>query len=522
MGHSPRIIRASLFVSVLLGVLDAGVAALVFTSIIQEWSVSYQWGIWVITLYLFMLFISMPLIRAWSNRVGRQAVLSICLALYGLGAITSGFASEFFILLMGRMVQGIGGGGLLQLASTKFSRLSMLRRLGSVSAVLPPILCGILAFVLGSILVGALGWRSVFYVQAVCALSVSLLIWRRPEKADDPPQPFDFFGMLLLASIVLCLIVGLTLIQPDQISASLVRQGVLPWFVASLGLVIPFIVAERHHDHPLIPLHMFKEQATVFVLMTSLFSGTGWVALIFIPAFAENLLRLEAGRGGLMLSIVGIGIFVSTGIYELLVERFGEMTMITSGFLVTACGFLWMGTIVNEWWGCVFAAIMIGLGLGSMIRVPFRHLLPGEREEPIRHVIRHFRMIGMTISPAILVVFLTQAVNQIPGKVRESLVATSPSAKEVSSGIFADLVMGSSQFIIPDAEKIRELIPQHIAMSTQELILRQIMRVMRETLSGGYQNVFVVTTIFMLIGFVCAMVCVRLEQDGNEEKPLDN
>lgn len=303
MGRSPQIIRVSVFVCVLLGVLDTGVVALVFTSIIQEWSVSYQWGIWTMTLYLVMLFISMPLIRAWSNRVGRQAVLSACLALYGIGAVLSGFAPEFSILLAGRFAQGIGGGGLLLFASIAFSRYGIRRHLGSASAVLPLTLCGILVFVLGSTLVGVLDWRSVFYIQAICALSVSFLIWHRPGKADDLQQPFDFFGMLLFTSMIICLMVGFTLIQPERLGASLVSPDVLPWFIASLGFVIPFIVAERHHDDPLIPLHLFKQQPTVFVLMTSLFSGIGWVTLLFIPAYAENLLRLEMGKGGFMLSI---------------------------------------------------------------------------------------------------------------------------------------------------------------------------------------------------------------------------
>ena len=99
-------------------------------------------------------------------------------------------------------------------------------------------------------------------------------------------------------------------------------------------------------------------------------------------------------------------------------------------------------------------------------------------------------------------------------RVRESLGVTSPGEAGVSGGVFAELVTGSAQVIVPDADRLREYVPDHIADSTQELIVRQIMRVIRGTLTEGYQDLFVAAAIFSVVGFVCALAVVRMERDS--------
>lgn len=504
MERSPKIITAALFVSVLLGVLDTAFVVPTLTAIIREWSVSYQWGIWTITLYLFMFVMSMPVTRLLAHYVGRQFMLTVSLLLFGAGAVISGFSPTFSALLAGRLLQGIGGGGLLTLTAVVLSKGGITRRYGLVSV---PLATGaILAFMLGSLLVTVLHWRWIFYIQFPLAFLLCVLILCKPGKPAKGRKAFDGVGLILFAGIALCLMVGFTLIQPEQFGVSVFSANVFPFIVVALGLIIPFIMVERQHDVPLIPLRYFYRQNLVLAWMSSIFSGMSWIALIFIPAFAENTLRLKPGAGGYMLAIFAVAAVVSVAITGLTTERYGAAVTGTTGFVLAACGFLLLGTLVSQFWGFVLAVILLGLGLGATIRVPFNPFT----------VTHYFRMVGMTTGSAVLVTFLTQATGKIPERVRDSLVATSPSAKEVSGGIFADLVEGSSQFMVPNAEKLREFIPDHIAVSTQELILRQIMRVMRETLMEGYQNLFVAAAVFTLIGLMCAMAIVRMERDEGE------
>ncbi|MFS8578842.1 MAG: MFS transporter, partial [Novibacillus thermophilus] len=109
MGRSPKVITAALFVSVHLALLDFGLVVPSLTSIVQEWNVSYSWVIQVITLYVLMLVVSVPFVTALSRCVGRQFTLTASLAVFGIGAVISGISPNFFTLLVGRLLQGVGG-----------------------------------------------------------------------------------------------------------------------------------------------------------------------------------------------------------------------------------------------------------------------------------------------------------------------------------------------------------------------------------------------------------------------------
>lgn len=515
LGRSPKVITAVLFVSVFIGAFDTGVVVPALTAIIQEWSVPYQWGIWTVTLYLLIVAISMPVMGNLARQFGKQYILCISLALFGTGAALSGFAPSFSVLLSGRFLQGIGGGGMLILASVVLGRRGAIRHLGLIGV---PVAAGaILAFLLGSLFVTALHWRWIFYLQMGATFCAAALIFHKPVKSAVVRRAFDLFGMGLLACIVLCLMVGFTSVKPDQFWQSLFGPAVFPFIVVALGFTIPFVMVERQHEAPLMPLHHFYRQQTVLVCLIGMFSGISWISLLFIPAFTENLLRLAAGTGGYILAALAVTAVLAMAITSLTITRFGAKLSIMIGFLLATCGFLLLGTVVNQLWTLILAVCMLGLGLGVTAGVSFKPFLYSEggrqQVESMTEIVHYFRIIGVTVGAAVLVTFLTQATDKIPQRVRDSLVVTSPGAKEVSGGIFADLVTGSSQFMVPNAENLKAFIPDHIAVSTQELILRQIMRVMRETLAEGYQDLFLASAVFSLIGFVCAMTLFRMEQD---------
>lgn len=502
MRHASKIITGVLYVSVFLSVLDFAIVTPALTAIIQEWRVPYHWGIWTVTLYLLALVISMPLMRRLAKTYGRQFIIWLGLSLFGAGALCSGFSSSLPVLLAGRFLQGVAGGGLLTLASSLLMRREVERRDRSMAALLAA--GAIFAFLLGSVFVTTLHWRFVFFLQVAIAFCAATFVWCKPTQSVTFRKSFDVAGMILLTCMILSLMVGITSIKREQFWQSLFGPEVFPFIVVAFGLAIPFVMVERQQTDPLIPLHYFRHQQNVLVSTISLFSGVGWVSLLFIPAFFENAMQLEAGGGGYVLVILALMAVASSMMTVKIATRFGTHVPTMSGFLLAAAGFLLFGVVELQLTGTIFAVSVLGLGLGMSISTI---------SNPSA-VVKYFLVTGLTVGAAALVTFLTQATDRIPERVRDSLIVTSPGTREVSGGIFADLVAGSSQFIVPNAEKLRELIPDHIAASTQELILRQIMRVMRDTLAEGYQNLFLTSAVVFLIGFVSVVILDRIEKNG--------
>lgn len=502
--RSSKMITTLLFMSGFLGVLDAGAVAPALTAIIQEWSIPYKWGIWTITVYVLMFVVSTPVMKHLSRRLGRQLTLSISLALFGAGATLSGFSPHFSVLIVGRFIQGIGGGGLMTSVSVIFDRRGMVRQPGVVGILFA--VGAILAFLLGSLFVTVFHWRWMFYLQLLIAFLGSILIFHKPVQHAERREPLDVVGILLLTCISLCLMIGLTSIKLEQFWTSFVGPEVFPFIVIALGLFIPFIMVERQQAAPIIPLPHVLRRETMLVNLSGAFTGISWIALLFIPAFAENLLRLETGVGGYLLVVVAVMATLSLMFVEWMDNRIHSRLTMTIGLFIVSCSYLLLGTAVNQLWTLLLSASMLGLGLGMTVRLSSKPM----------SVIHYFHMIGAAIGAAVLVTFLTQATDKIPERVKDSLVVTSPSVEKVSGGIFSDLVAGSAQFMVPNAERLKEFIPDNIAASTQELILRQIMNIMRETLTEGYHDVFLAAAIFSLISFMCLMILFRLEQDEGQ------
>lgn len=502
MGRSPKIMTAVLLMGVFLSVLDIGVTVPALTSIMQEWDVPYQWGIWTVTLYILILAVNARVFGHLSRRFGRQYILAVSLALFGAGAVLSGFAPHFSVLLAGRFLQGIGGGGALVSASFVLRRRGDSRFFGLMG--LPLAAGAVLAFLVGSLLVIAPGWRWVFYVQILPSFIAFALIACRPAQAASAHKPFDIAGMLLYTCMILSLMLGFTRLNAEPFEASFLETGAFPFIVVALGLTVPFMMVERQHDHPLLPLEYFQQSHRVAVFLIYVFAGMTWAAAMFIPAFVENVLRLDSGVGGYMLSLLAAAAVIALAASIWAEERFEAPLIIAAGFLLCAGAYFMMGApFVHRFWSVALSVFICGLGTGALIG-GLRQAVPAR--SPAHYPISSFFYVsGMCVGSAVLATFLAQAARKIPSRVRDSLVATSPRAEEVSGGIFADLVRGTSQFIIPDPERLQVLIPDHLAASTQELIMRQIVRVIRRTLTEGYEHLFLLAAVFALAGLVCVL-----------------
>lgn len=517
MGRSPKVITAALFVSVHLALLDFSLVVPSLTSIVQEWNVSYSWVIQVITLYVLMLVVSVPFVTALSRRVGRQFMLTASLAVFGIGAVISGISPNFFTLLVGRLLQGVGGGGMLALAAHLIERWEGVRRLGPVRI---PLAAGaILALMVGGLIATTFHWRYIFVLQICPALLTLVFIACKPGKGPAGRRPLDAVGLLLFTAVVVSLMAGIASLRPESFWESVFNRDVFPFLVAAAGLLVPFLMVERLHDAPILPFDFFRRQRNVLGSLVSLFSGMSWGALLYIPSYAENALRLKGGAGGYLLAILVVVAVGAAAIANRPAEQYGQGETAAAGFILMAYGYLMLGTAVTEFWGFVLSLMMTGLGIGVTAKILSEEWNQpsdsrGKQNRTILSVVRYFRVFGITIGAALFSTFLLQATDKIPERVRESLGVTSPGEAGVSGGVFAELVTGSAQVIVPDADRLREYVPDHIADSTQELIVRQIMRVIRGTLTEGYQDLFVAAAIFSVVGFVCALVVVRMERDS--------
>jgi DHA2 family multidrug resistance protein len=338
--HSPWLIALTVSLATFMEVLDTSIANVAVPHIAGNLSASTDEATWVLTSYLVSNAIVLPL-SAWLSRsAGRKRFYMTCVALFTLSSAACGLAPSLGTLILFRVLQGAGGGGLQPseqaiLADT-FSPLQrgMAFAIYGIVVVSAPAL----GPTLGGWITDNYSWRWIFYLNVPVGL-VSLLMTH--TFVEDPPFErargfgagnIDYVGVGLIAVGLGSLQVVLDKGQEDDWFGS---TFITTFAVAAAVGLVAAIIWEWHRDNAIVDLHLFKRRnfATAFALMFTL----GVVLLgstVLIPIFLQTLMGYTATQSGLALSAGAVAIMGLMPAVGLLSSRVQARYLIAVGLLV--------------------------------------------------------------------------------------------------------------------------------------------------------------------------------------------
>lgn len=321
--------------------LDATVVSIANPAIAESLGTSFTQLQWITHAYLLGLAVCLILGGTLGDRFGRRRIYIVAVVAFALSSIGIGLIGSATGVIILRALQGVSAALLmpqtLSILRATFPREKFGMAVGiwggvsSVAIAAGPIV--------GGALVAALGWESIFFINAPIALLtvVFTAFVVRESRASSASVRFDVPGVLLL-TLALGGIV-LAIVQSEDWGWGDARTlGLLAGALVVLAL---FVMVEARSSHPLLPLKLFREPG---FSIGGLAVGANFFALLgvtfFLSLYLMNLRGVDGVTAGIMLLPLSAVSIVASPIGAVLVARIGARVTMTIGLALVAASLL--------------------------------------------------------------------------------------------------------------------------------------------------------------------------------------
>lgn len=374
LGHAEiRAVVVGIMLAMFLGALDQTIVATALPTIGRDLGNLTDLS-WVVTAYLLTSTATTPLYGKLSDIHGRRAVMLIAILIFIAGSVICALAPTMTALVLGRAVQGLGGGGLLALAQTIIADIVAPRERGRYQGYIGAVfaLSSVGGPVLGGFLTEVLHWSFIFWINLPLGLMAlgmtSSALKRMPFIAVK--HRLDLIGatLMMAASVVLLLALSWGGRHYDWISS---QTGALLLVSAVLwGLFAWRLVAT---SEPFLPLSVLGNPV---VRCAALFGACNMGVLvgmtIFVPMYFEVVLHLSAGQSGLaLIPLMAATVVFSTitGRLMMHVERYKRASLIGLAVAILALLPLAIAPGTIPIWVVLVLLTLVGAGLGTVFPV---------------------------------------------------------------------------------------------------------------------------------------------------------
>jgi MFS transporter, DHA2 family, multidrug resistance protein len=346
---NPWLIAASVMLSTFMVVLDSSVANVALPHIAGNLSASTDESTWVLTSYLVANAIMLPAAGWIARRIGRKRLLILSILLFTVASLLCGMALTMPMLILARILQGLGGGGMQPLAQSILLESFPPRQHGTAMAAygVGVIVAPIIGPTLGGWITDSYSWRWIFYINLPIGI---LALFMVNLYVEDPPYlrkafqgAIDYIGFGLMA-----LWLGtLQLVLDKGQEADWFEAPWICWTVAiSVAALIAFIARELMDRDPIVQLRIFRDRNfAVGTMITFLYGFILYGATALLPLFLQTLMGYSALQSGLATSPRGLGAMASMMVVGLLVRKIDARLLMAFGFGLLGASTWMLGNI---------------------------------------------------------------------------------------------------------------------------------------------------------------------------------
>ena len=459
---NPWLIAVVVALAAFMEVLDTSIANVALPHMAGDLGASNDESTWVLTSYLVSNAIVLPISGWLAGLFGRKRFFLLCISLFTLSSLLCGVAPSLPMLILFRVVQGAGGGGLQPMAQAILADTFPPQKRGLAFALygITAIMAPTIGPTLGGWITDNYSWRWIFYINLPVGLLTLFLVFRMVE---DPPYLLsrrgagvrvDYIGIALLALGIGALQVLLDKGQEDDWFGS---NFIVALAAISGVSLVSLVLWELHSATPIIDVRMFKSfnfavaNLMMFFLGVLLFSS-----LVMMPQFLQTLMGYTAQSAGLVLSGAGLVLLFEMPVVGQLTTKVPAKYIMAFGWLSLAFGMYYSTRrldLLISFQAASRLRIVQAFGLGFLfvpITLGAYIGIPPEKGNNVSGLVNFMRNIGSGVGTSMVTTLLARRAQFHQSMLSYHATNYDPAFRDQLNGLSAQLLHAGAS--APDAQ----------------------------------------------------------------------
>lgn len=359
-------VLASIILAMFMAAIEATIVATALPSIVADLG-GFSIFSWVFSIYLLMQAITIPIYGKLADLYGRKPVFGIGVLIFLIGSLLCGFSTTMPMLIIARLIQGLGAGAVQPIATTIVGDIYTLEERAKVQGYLASVwgISSIVGPTAGGIIVTYFHWSWIYWLNIpIGFLAILGIFLYLHEDVEKKQHSIDYIGA------------GLLLLSISTLMVAFIQGGIAWDWMSTPSIVLfciffisftLFIWQEKIAKDPVMPLHIWKNKMIAVANIASLLTGAVMIGVSsFLPTFVQGVMERPPIVAGFSLAMMSIGWPISSTIAGRLMIKIGFFRTALIGGVALLIGSTFFISLQPEY-GPVWAGLgsfFIGVGMG--------------------------------------------------------------------------------------------------------------------------------------------------------------